>query len=191
MKIVGVVLVLVVILVGFWTCGMSYSLNVGATAANPLGDFEKLDKALVAKGLAKSAGDRAEAQNLFNEKFAITDTMTTHAYLDHVPGMKAQVIVVRGADGKVAAVLSRFRSGALSFSKTGTAAENFTALYWIGLATAEPVLTKQDEGGSDRREYLYAQFAKGGATGSWKKEGASATLRLPQEIADTVTFVAR
>lgn len=188
---IATVVVLAVAL-AFWFFGMSYKpLDVGASAARPLGDPAKLEKLLVAKGLRKEPANLPEVANLLRGRFEIAEGMTATAYLGQVPGLKHQVVLVTDAGGKILAVLTRFRSGALSYSRTGTPCENFTALYWEALAGAEPKFSKEMEGGADRREFLYAKFARAGADGGWKKEGGSATMMVAQEIADTVTFVAR
>jgi hypothetical protein len=191
MKILLGILAAVALVGAIWYFGMSYRLDVGVSPTAPLGNFDKLDKALTGKGLRKETPAAAEVKSLFGDRIEMTGDMIASAYIDLVPGLRHQVVVLRRPDGRIAAVCSHFRSGSFDFSKTGTKAENFAALYWIALAGSEPKFTKESEGGSDRREYLLARAQKGTVDALWRKEGAGATMQIPHEIADTVTFVAR
>jgi hypothetical protein len=47
------------------------------------------------------------------------------------------------------------------------------------------------EGGADAREYWCAKTDRGGATGSWRKDGAGGHLTVSQEVQDIVAFTAR
>lgn len=188
---IATVVVLVAAL-AFWFFGMSYKrLDVGAAAGRPLGDVAKLDKLLLAKDLRKEAANVPEVRTLLRGRFDLADGMTATTYLGQVPGLKHQVVLVTDAGGRLLCVLARFRSGALSYSRTGTPCENFAALYWEALAGGEPKFGKEMEGGADRREFLLAKFARAGVDGAWKKESGTATMMIAQEVSDTVTFVAR
>lgn len=191
MKVLIGVVVAVAIVAAIWFFGMSYRIDVGVSPSAPLGDFAKVVKELTGKGLRAETPEPTEMATLFRDRFELTDDLTATSYVDLAPGLRHQVIVLRRPDGKIAAVLSHFRSGSFTFSTTGTKAENFAALYWTLLAGAEPKFAKENEGGGDAREYLIARFQRAGAEGIWKKEGASATMRIPQEVADIVTFVAK
>lgn len=191
MKILLGILAAVAIVGAIWYFGMSYRLDVGVSPAAPLGDYAKMDKALTGKGLRKETPQPAEVKSLLGDRMEITADLIASAYVDLVPGMRHQVIVLQRPDGKIAAVCSHFRSGSFEFSKTGTKAENFAALYWIALAGSDPKFTKETEGGADRREYLLAKLQKGTVDGQWRKEGSGAAMRLPHEVADTVTFIAK
>jgi hypothetical protein len=191
MKVLIGVVVAVAVVAAIWFFGMSYTIDVGISPSAPLGDFAKLVKELTGKGLRADKPDPGEVQTLFRDRFEVTDDLTATSYVDLAPGLRHQVIVLRRPDGKIAAVLSHFRSGSLGFSKTGTKAENFAAMYWLLLAGGEPKFTKLNEGGGDAREYLLAKFDRAGASGQWRKEGASATLSIPQEISDLVVFAAK
>lgn len=191
MKILVGVLVVVAAVAAFWYFGLSYRLDVGVSSSQPLGVYEKLEQHLVSKGLRKGDPQPGEVKSLLGDKLEITPDLQATAFVDLVPGLRHQVIVLRRADGKVAAVCAHFRSGSFEFSKTGTAAENFAALYWTTLAGAEPKFTKQMEGGADRREYLLATMKRGSVDASWRKEGGGSAMLVPQEITDLATFVAK
>ncbi len=186
---IGVVVV-AAIAAAIWF-GLSYRLDAGVSPARPLGDFAKLDKELTGRGLRKDVANPREVKSFLGDHLALTDDMTSTCFTDRVPGVLHQVIVVRTAAGKVVGVASRFRSGSFTYSTTGTAVENFTALYWTALAGKEPTFTKESEGGADGREYLIAKLARGSVEGSWRKEGASASLMAAQEMSDTVVFAAK
>ncbi len=191
MKVLLGILAALAVVGAIWYFGMSYSLDVGATPAAPLGDFAKLESALTGKGLRKETPQPAEVKSLLGDRMEIAADLVATSYVDLVPGLRHQVLVLRRPDGKVAAVCSNFRSGSFDYSKTGTRAENFAALYWTALSGAEPKFKKESEGGGDRREFLIARFQKGTIDAQWKKEGGSATLMVPHEIADLVTFIAK
>lgn len=191
MKILLGILAAVAVVGAIWYFGMSYRLDVGVSPAAPLGDFAKLEAALTGKGLRKETPQPAEVKSLLGDRIEIAADLVATSYVDLVPGLRHQVIVLRKADGKVAAVCSHFRSGSFDYSKTGTKAENFAALYWIALSGAEPKFKKEYEGGGDRREYLLARFQRGAVDAQWRKEGGGATIAVPHEIADLVTFVAK
>jgi hypothetical protein len=179
------------VVAAIWFFGFSYSIDVGVSASAPLGDFAKITKELTGKGLRASTPSPDEVKSLFRGRFEVTDDLVASAYVDQVPGLKHQVIVLKRPDGKVAAVLSHFRSGSFSYSETGTAAENFAALYWKLLSGSTPRFEKKNEGGGDAREYTLATFTKGSVEGAWRKEGGGATMNVPQEIADIASFVAK
>jgi hypothetical protein len=191
MKVIIGVVVAVAVVAAIWFFGMTYRIDVGVSPAAPLGDFAKVVKELTGMGLRPDTPDLSEVRMLFRDRLEVADDMKATAYVDLAPGLRHQVIVLQRPDGKIAAVLSHFRSGSFTFSTTGTKAENFAALYWTLLAGAEPKFTKGNESGGDAREFLMAAFQRGGVEGKWKKESASATMRLPQEVSDIVTFVAR
>jgi hypothetical protein len=189
MKIVIGLVVVIAIVAGIWIFGMSYHMDAGVSASAPLGDPAKLEAHLVKSGLRKAEADRGEVKALLKQRFEVTDDLKATAFLDAAPGLKHQVVLLSRPDGKIVCVLCRFRSGALSFSKTGTRSENFAAIYWIRLAGGEPTFKKESEEGAQMREYLQATFAKGGVDGRWKKESGSNTMSNPQEVTDAVTFV--
>jgi hypothetical protein len=191
MKVVIGVVVAVAVVAAIWFFGMSYTIDVGVSPSAPLGSYDKVVKQLTGMGLRPDTPDPSEVKMLFNGRFEVTDDLAATSYVDQVPGLRHQVVVLRRPDGRIAAVLSHFRSGSFTYSTTGTKAENFAAMYWKVLAGAEPKFAKENEGGADAREIMMAQFQRAGAEGSWKKEGAGATMRIPQEVSDTVAFVAK
>ena len=191
MKVLIGVLAAVAIVAAIWFFGMSYRLDVGISASAPLGDFAKIEKELTGKGLRKDTPDPGEVRMLLRDRLEVADDMTATAYVDLAPGLRHQVIVVRRADGRIAGIVSHFRSGAMTFSKTGTKAENFAALYWIALSGGEPKFVKESEGGADGREYLLAKFDKPSVDGQWRKDSASARMNVSQDIADIATFIAK
>jgi hypothetical protein len=182
----------VLALAGFliWNCAAGNEpLALGFSADKPLGDAEKVEAHLVAKGLMKGDIDKEGVRLFFGDRYG--DDVVATAYDDRVAGSRHFIIVVKSRDGKMLGLSSQFRSGAKDFSMVGTACERFAAQYWMHIAGKRPDYKKLMEGGADARDYWLATVSKGGATCTWRKDGAGGPgSPISQEVHDKVVFTA-
>lgn len=159
--------------------------DLGASPTTPLGRLAKIEGRLAARGLTKHAIEADEVKPFLPPDLAAAEDVEITEYRGAVAGYKHAVLLLKRG-GELICVVGVFRSGSFVFSKVGTSVETFIASYWSDLSGADAEFVKKNDASLGQREYLSAEFNKGGAKGYWRKDSQDETMRTPQGVIDKV-----
>lgn len=144
--------------------------SFGVGSDQPLGSLTEIEAWLREREFIRKELDPADLEVVFGEDMTGREGISAAEYLDHIPGLRAHVVIVTDEAGRLLGVGGHTRSGMLEYSEVGPSSAAFLAKYWVAISGAKPTFREEAWGTGDREKHLVARYRKGRVRGRWIKD---------------------